>query len=107
MDTKDVDVKRTGSWLPFYCWLAGAVIEGLLIWLLWDDPLLEEHNGNLVEDILVFWLRILFLFLFLIGPAWMFISSIFYWRSKDYPRAVIGVLLALTIFSVFFQCTTL
>jgi len=102
METKDIDVKRMGSWLPFYCWLAGAVIEGILIWLLPDDK-----NGNPVENILVFWCRILFLFLFLIGPAWMFISSILYWRSKDYPRAVIGALLALTIFLIFLQGTTL
>ena len=102
MDTKDTDVRRTGSWLPFYCWLAGAIVVGVLTWLFPD-----HHNRGLAENVLDFLLGILFIFLFFMGPAWMLVSSVLYWRAKDYARAVIGALLALTIFLMFLQGTTL
>lgn len=92
MKTNYTKPKRTGSWLPFYCWVIGIIIEACLIWMLPD-----RYRGGLGENIIGFLCGLLLIFLFLICPVWMLISAIYYWRTKDYIRAVIGALLALAI----------
>lgn len=92
METNPTETKRTGSWLPFYCWIIGVMIEAVLIWML---P--ARHRGTLGENILGFLCGLLLIFLFVACPVWMLVSAIRYWRSKDYSRAAISALLAVAI----------
>ena len=93
MDNENTGIRRTGSWLPFYCWIVGVMIIAALMWVL---P--KRYRGEPWENIIGFLLGALSIFLFLICPVWMLISAFRYWKTKDYVRAVIGTLIALAIF---------
>lgn len=92
MDTENTEVKRTGTWFPFYCWLIGIIVEAGLIYML---P--ARHRGDFGENIISFLLAVLTIFLFLVCPVWIIVSSIRYWRTKNYVHSIIGALIALAI----------
>lgn len=91
MDSKNTEVKRTGSWLPFFCWVIGFMVVVALMYIL------NNQRVSPWEDILKCLLIVLGIFLFIICPVWMLVSSIKYWRSKDYIRAIVGAVLTLAI----------
>lgn len=92
MDTENTEAKRTGTWIPFYCWLIGIIVEAGLIYML---PACQR--GYFWENTISFLLAVLTIFLFFICPVWMIVSSIRYWRTKNYAHSIIGALLALAI----------
>lgn len=91
MNAKNTEVKRTGSWLPFFCWVIGCMVFIALMYIL------NSQRVSPWEDIFKCLLIMLGMFLFIICPVWMIVSSIQYWRSEDYVRAIVGAVLALAI----------
>lgn len=92
MNNKHTGVKKTGSWLPFYSWVIGSMVNGILIWML-----IERFFGKCGENIINIILTISLILLYFVYPAWMLVSANLYWRAKDYVRAVIGTLIAVAI----------
>ena len=92
MDNENTKIKNTGSWSPFYYWIVGVVTMCALMWMLpnnyprepWENIIRVLHGA-------------LFIFLFFVCPVWMIISAIRYWKTKDYIRATVAVLIALAI----------
>lgn len=91
MNAKNTEAKRKGSWLPFFCWVIGYMVTIALMYIL------NSRRVSPWEDIFKCLLIMLGMFLFIICPVWMIVSSIKYWRSKDYVRAIVGAILALAI----------
>lgn len=92
MDNENTKIKDTGSWSPFYYWIVGVVTMCALMWMLPNNYPREPW-----ENIIRVLLGALFIFLFFVFPVWMIISAIRYWKTKDYIRATVAVLIALTI----------
>ncbi|WP_146022915.1 hypothetical protein [Akkermansia muciniphila] len=92
MDNENTKIKDTGSWSPFYYWIVGVVTMCALIWMLPNNYPREPW-----ENIIRVLLGALFIFLFFVCPVWMIISAIRYWKTKDYIRATVAVLIALAI----------
>ena len=92
MDNENTKIKDTGSWSPFYYWIVGVVTMCALMWMLPNNYPREPW-----ENIIRVLLGALFIFLFFVCPVWMIISAIRYWKTKDYIRATVAVLIALTI----------
>ena len=63
--------------------------------LMWMLP--NNYPREPWENIIRVLLGALFIFLFFVCPVWMIISAIRYWKTKDYIRATVAVLIALTI----------
>lgn len=92
MDNENTKIKDTGSWSPFYYWIVGVVTMCALMWMLPNNYPREPW-----ENIIRVLLGSLFIFLFFVCPVWMIISAIRYWKTKDYIRATVAVLIALAI----------
>ena len=92
MDNENTKIKDTGSWSPFYYWIVGVVTMCALMWTLPNNYPREPW-----ENIIRVLLGALFIFLFFVCPVWMIISAIRYWKTKDYIRATVAVLIALAI----------
>ena len=92
MDNEKTKIKDTGSWSPFYYWIVGVVTMCALMWMLPNNYPREPW-----ENIIRVLLGALFIFLFFVCPVWMIISAIRYWKTKDYIRATVAVLIALAI----------
>ncbi len=92
MDNENTKIKDTGSWSPFYYWIVGVVTMCALMWILPNNYPREPW-----ENIIRVLLGALFIFLFFVCPVWMIISAIRYWKTKDYIRATVAVLIALAI----------
>lgn len=92
MDNENTKIKNTGSWSPFYYWIVGVVTMCALMWMLPNNYPREPW-----ENIIRVLLGALFIFLFFVCPVWMIISAIRYWKTKDYIRATVAVLIALAI----------
>ena len=92
MDNENTKIKDTGSWSPFYYWIVGVVTMCALMWMLPNNYPREPW-----ENIIRVLLGALFKFLFFVCPVWMNISAIRYWKTKDYIRATVAVLIALAI----------
>ena len=92
MDNENTKIKDTGSWSPFYYWIVGVVTMCALMWMLPNNYPREPW-----ENIIRVLLGALFMFLFFVCPVWMIISAIRYWKTKDYIRATVAVLIALAI----------
>ena len=92
MDNENTKIKDTGSWSPFYYWIVGVVTMCALMWMLPNNYPREPW-----ENIIRVLLAALFIFLFFVCPVWMIISAIRYWKTKDYIRATVAVLIALAI----------
>ncbi|MCL6676356.1 hypothetical protein [Akkermansia muciniphila] len=92
MDNENTKIKDTGSWSPFYYWIVGVVTMCALMWMLPNNYPREPW-----ENIIRVLLGALFIFLFFVCPVWMIISAIRYWKTKDYIRASVAVLIALAI----------
>jgi hypothetical protein len=92
MDNENTKIKDTGSWSPFYYWIVGVVTMCALMWMLPNNYPREPW-----ENIIRVLLGALFVFLFFVCPVWMIISAIRYWKTKDYIRATVAVLIALAI----------
>ena len=92
MDNENTKIKDTGSWSPFYYWIVGVVTMCALMWMLPNNYPREPW-----ENISRVLLGALFIFLFFVCPVWMIISAIRYWKTKDYIRATVAVLIALAI----------
>ena len=92
MDNENTKIKDTGSWSPFYYWIVGVVTMCALMWMLPNNCPREPW-----ENIIRVLLGALFIFLFFVCPVWMIISAIRYWKTKDYIRATVAVLIALAI----------
>lgn len=92
MDNENTKIKDTGSWSPFYYWIVGVVTMCALMWMLPNNYPREPW-----ENIIRVLLGALFIFLFFVCPVWMIISAIRYWKTKDYIRATVAVLIALAI----------
>ena len=92
MDNENTKIKNTGSWSPFYYWIVGVVTMCALMWILPNNYPREPW-----ENIIRVLLGALFIFLFFVCPVWMIISAIRYWKTKDYIRATVAVLIALAI----------
>ena len=92
MDNENTKIKDTGSWSPFYYWIVGVVTMCALMWMLPNNYPREPW-----ENIIRVLLGGLFIFLFFVCPVWMIISAIRYWKTKDYIRATVAVLIALAI----------
>lgn len=63
--------------------------------LMWMLP--NNYPREPWENIIRVLLGALFIFLFFVCPVWMIISAIHYWKTKDYIRATVAVLIALAI----------
>ena len=92
MDNENTKIKDTGSWSPFYYWIVGVVTMCALMWMLPNNYPREPW-----ENIIRVLLGALFIFLFFFFLVWMIISAIRYWKTKDYIRATVAVLIALAI----------
>ena len=92
MDNENTKIKNTGSWSPFYYWIVGVVTMCALMWILPNNYPREPW-----ENIIRVLLGALFIFLFFVCPVWMIISAIRYWKTKDYIRATVAVLITLAI----------
>ena len=92
MDNENTKIKDTGSWSPFYYWIVGVVTMCALMWMLPNNYPREPW-----ENIIRVLLGALFIFLFFVCPVWMIISAIRYWKTKDYIRPTVAVLIALAI----------
>lgn len=92
MDNENTKIKDTGSWSPFYYWIVGVVTMCALMWMFPNNYPREPW-----ENIIRVLLGALFIFLFFVCPVWMIISAIRYWKTKDYIRATVAVLIALAI----------
>ena len=92
MDNENTKIKDTGSWSPFYYWIVGVVTMCALMWMLPNNYPREPW-----ENIIRVLLGAVFIFLFFVCPVWMIISAIRYWKTKDYIRATVAVLIALAI----------
>lgn len=92
MDNENTKIKNTGSWSPFYYWIVGVVTMCALMWILPNNYPREPW-----ENIIRVLLGALFIFLFFVCPVWMIISAIRYWKTKDYIRATVAVLITLVI----------
>ena len=92
MDNENTKIKNTGSWSPFYYWIVGVVTMCALMGILPNNYPREPW-----ENIIRVLLGALFIFLFFVCPVWMIISAIRYWKTKDYIRATVAVLITLAI----------
>ena len=92
MDNENTKIKNKGSWSPFYYWIVGVVTMCALMWILPNNYPREPW-----ENIIRVLLGALFIFLFFVCPVWMIISAIRYWKTKDYIRATVAVLITLAI----------
>ena len=92
MDNENTKIKNTGSWSPFYYWIVGVVTMCALMWILPNNYPREPW-----ENIIRVLLGALFIFLIFVCPVWMIISAIRYWKTKDYIRATVAVLITLAI----------
>ena len=92
MDNENTKIKDTGSWSPFYYWIVGVVTMCALMWMLPNNYPREPW-----ENIIRVLLGALFIFLFFVCPVWMIISAIRYWKTKDYIRSTVAVLITLAI----------
>lgn len=63
--------------------------------LMWILP--NNYPREPWENIIRVLLGALFIFLFFACPVWMIISAIRYWKTKDYIRATVAVLITLAI----------
>ena len=63
--------------------------------LMWMLP--NNYPREPCENIIMVLLGALFIFLFFVFPVWMIISAIRDWKTKDYIRATVAVLISLAI----------